>query len=178
MPPTRFPMLRGALRTRASTNSISRDRKTSRLQGRISAGQRIGKFLALPDKGIKIFFIFRIDKIIIAVALRTVRNRLEYGDDFILCQLRERVELVKGTIKTLDKAAIAGRRMKSAYVGIKDKAEQGYNQIVACEDVAVLLDIRHSQIAVFLFKAVLQIEIRAVPALHDSARNLPCMIRA
>ena len=29
------------------------------------------------------------------------------------------------------------------------------------------MDIRHSQIAVFLFKAVLQIEIRAVPALHD-----------
>ena len=35
-------------------------------------------------------------------------------------------DAVKGTIKTLDKAAIAGRRMKSAYVGIKDKAEQGY----------------------------------------------------
>ena len=52
-----------------------------------------GKFLTFSDKGIKFFFIFRIDKIIIAVALRTVRNRLEYGDDFILCLLRERVEL-------------------------------------------------------------------------------------
>lgn len=33
---------------------------------------------------------------------------------------------VKGTIKTIDKAAIASERMKSAYVGIKEKAEQGY----------------------------------------------------
>ena len=35
-------------------------------------------------------------------------------------------DAVKGTIKTIDKAAIASERMKSAYVGIKDKAEQGY----------------------------------------------------
>ena len=35
-------------------------------------------------------------------------------------------DAVKGTIKTLDKAAIAGSRMKSAYAKTKDKAEQGY----------------------------------------------------
>ena len=35
-------------------------------------------------------------------------------------------DAVKGTIKTMDKAAIASERMKSAYVGIKEKAEQGY----------------------------------------------------
>ena len=35
-------------------------------------------------------------------------------------------DAVKGTIKTLDKAAIAGERMKSAYTKTKDKAEQGY----------------------------------------------------
>ncbi len=35
-------------------------------------------------------------------------------------------DAVNGTIKTLDKAAIAGRRMKSAYAKTKDKAEQGY----------------------------------------------------
>ena len=35
-------------------------------------------------------------------------------------------DVVKGTIKTIDKAAIASERMKSAYVGIKEKAEQGY----------------------------------------------------
>ena len=35
-------------------------------------------------------------------------------------------DAVKGTIKTIDKAAIASERMKSAYVGIKEKAEQGY----------------------------------------------------
>lgn len=34
-------------------------------------------------------------------------------------------DAVKGTIKTIDKAAIASERMKSAYVGIKGKAEQG-----------------------------------------------------
>ena len=35
-------------------------------------------------------------------------------------------DAVKGTIKTLDKAAIVGERMKSAYAKTKDKAEQGY----------------------------------------------------
>ena len=35
-------------------------------------------------------------------------------------------DAVKGTIKTFDKAAIAGERMKSAYAKTKDKAEQGY----------------------------------------------------
>ena len=35
-------------------------------------------------------------------------------------------DAVKGTIKTIDKATIASERMKSAYVGIKEKAEQGY----------------------------------------------------
>ena len=35
-------------------------------------------------------------------------------------------DAVKCTIKTIDKAAIASERMKSAYVGIKEKAEQGY----------------------------------------------------
>ena len=35
-------------------------------------------------------------------------------------------DAVKGTIKTIDKAAITSERMKSAYLGIKDKAEQGY----------------------------------------------------
>lgn len=35
-------------------------------------------------------------------------------------------DAVKGTIKTLDKAAIAGERMKSAYAKTKDKVEQGY----------------------------------------------------
>ncbi|NBI73244.1 CHAP domain-containing protein [Clostridiaceae bacterium] len=35
-------------------------------------------------------------------------------------------DAVKGTIKALDKSAIAGERMKSAYAKTKDKAEQGY----------------------------------------------------
>ena len=33
-------------------------------------------------------------------------------------------EVVKGTVKTLDRAAVAGERMKQAYVRTKDKAEQ------------------------------------------------------
>jgi len=35
-------------------------------------------------------------------------------------------DAVKGTIKTIDKAATAAERMKSAYAKTKDKAEQGY----------------------------------------------------
>ena len=35
-------------------------------------------------------------------------------------------EAVKGRIKTIDKAAVASERMKSAYAKTKDKAEQGY----------------------------------------------------
>ena len=34
-------------------------------------------------------------------------------------------DVVKGTIKTLDRAAVAGERMKQAYVRTKDKAEHG-----------------------------------------------------
>lgn len=34
-------------------------------------------------------------------------------------------DAVKGTIKTLDKAAVAGERMKEAYVRTKEKAEHG-----------------------------------------------------
>ena len=33
-------------------------------------------------------------------------------------------DAVKGTIKTIDKAAVASERMKSAYTKTKDKAEQ------------------------------------------------------
>ena len=35
-------------------------------------------------------------------------------------------DAVKGTIKIIDKAAIASERMKAAYAKTKDKAEQGY----------------------------------------------------
>ena len=35
-------------------------------------------------------------------------------------------DAVKGTIKTIDKAAVASERMKSAYAKTKDKADQGY----------------------------------------------------
>jgi len=35
-------------------------------------------------------------------------------------------DIVKGTIKTIDKAAVASERMKNAYAKTKDKAEQGY----------------------------------------------------
>ena len=31
-------------------------------------------------------------------------------------------DAVKGTIKTIDKAAVAGQRMKQAYISTKDKA--------------------------------------------------------
>ena len=39
-------------------------------------------------------------------------------------------DAVKGTIKTIDKAAIASERMKSAYVEIKERAEQGYYDLI------------------------------------------------
>ena len=35
-------------------------------------------------------------------------------------------DAVKGTIKTLDKAAVASERMKSAYSKTKEKAEESY----------------------------------------------------
>ena len=35
-------------------------------------------------------------------------------------------DAVRGTVKTIDKAAIASQRMKNAYAKTKDKAEQGY----------------------------------------------------
>lgn len=36
-------------------------------------------------------------------------------------------DTVKGTIKTLNKAAIAGQKMKQAYIATKDKAEYSVN---------------------------------------------------
>ena len=41
-------------------------------------------------------------------------------------------DTVKGTIKTLDKAAVAGERMKEAYVRTREKAEHsvGYYEIL------------------------------------------------
>ena len=35
-------------------------------------------------------------------------------------------DAVKGTIKTIDKAAVASERMKAAYAKTKEKAEEGY----------------------------------------------------
>ena len=50
-------------------------------------------------------------------------------------------DTVKGTIKTLDKAAVAGERMKEAYVRTKDKAEHGvYSAESSPEEYAVFLE--------------------------------------
>ena len=49
----------------------------------------------------------------------------EQGGDVYKRQIKTR-DAVKGTIKTIDKAAVASERMKSAYSKIKSKAEQGY----------------------------------------------------
>lgn len=46
-------------------------------------------------------------------------------------------DVIKGTVKTLDRAAVAGERMKQAYVRTKDKAEQGvYSAESAPEEYA------------------------------------------
>ena len=45
-------------------------------------------------------------------------------------------DAVKGTIKTIDKAAVAGQRMKQAYISTKDKAEHSTS---AAENSACLL---------------------------------------
>jgi len=36
-------------------------------------------------------------------------------------------DTVKGTIKTLDKATVAGQKMKQAYIATKEKAERSVN---------------------------------------------------
>ena len=47
-------------------------------------------------------------------------------------------DAVKGTIKTIDKAAIAGQRMKQAYVQTKEKAEHStHAQENSAEEYAV-----------------------------------------
>ena len=35
-------------------------------------------------------------------------------------------DVLKGTVKAIDKSAVAVQRMKDAYVRVKDKAEHGY----------------------------------------------------
>ena len=44
-------------------------------------------------------------------------------------------DAVKGTIKTIDKAAVAGQRMKQAYISTKDKAEHSTS---AAENSAIV----------------------------------------
>ena len=70
-------------------------------------------------------------------------------------------DAVKGTIKTIDKAAIASERMKSAYVGIKEKAEQGYysdensvteyaaDRKIEVESISALL--RHNYLHIYVY---------------------------
>ena len=48
------------------------------------------------------------------------------GKEMCMTDIKTR-DVVKGTIKTLDRAAITSERMKSAYTGIKGKGEQGYD---------------------------------------------------
>ena len=49
-------------------------------------------------------------------------------------------DAVKGTIKTIDKAAVASERMKSAYTKTKDKAEQScYAEENSATEYACLL---------------------------------------
>ena len=38
-------------------------------------------------------------------------------------------DTVKGTIKTLDKATVAGQKMKEAYIATKEKAERSVNAL-------------------------------------------------
>ena len=59
------------------------------------------------------------------VCLWTARMRFIFSREYRMADIKTR-DAVKGTIKTIDKAAIASERMKSAYVGIKERAEQGY----------------------------------------------------
>ena len=40
-------------------------------------------------------------------------------------------DVVKGSIKTIDKAAIASERMKHAYISTKEKAEHSTHQTAA-----------------------------------------------
>ena len=45
------------------------------------------------------------------------------GKEMCMTDIKTR-DVVKGTIKTLDRAAITSERMKSAYTGIKGKGEK------------------------------------------------------
>ena len=49
-------------------------------------------------------------------------NRGLCGQNELMADIKTR-DAVKGTIKTIDKAAVAGQRMKQAYISTKDKAE-------------------------------------------------------
>lgn len=107
-----------------------------------------GKLLAFPDIGVKFFLILRIHKVIVAVAFCTVRHSLKYGDDFIFRLLRKGVKLDSPV--SLIKALSLVIHLLTLDVMTVD------NQVVTRKDVAVFLDIWHAQIAVFLFKIVLQ----------------------
>ena len=51
-----------------------------------------------------------------------LRSNFPRREVYYMADIKTR-DAVKGTIKTIDKAAVAGQRMKQAYISTKDKAE-------------------------------------------------------
>ena len=99
------------------------------------------KLLALPDIGIKIFLILRINKVVVSESLRTVRHSLKHSDDFILCLLCEGIKLniLVFLIKALG-LVILQRSKHLAALNVMTVD----NQIVTFSNIAILLHIRRS----------------------------------
>lgn len=80
-------------------------------------------------------------------------------------------DVVKGTIKTLDKAAVAGERMKQAYVRTKDKAEHGvYAAESAPEEYAA--DRVSGSVETAAYEAAHQLDKRGRKAVKTTKDNI------
>lgn len=80
-------------------------------------------------------------------------------------------DAVKGTIKTLDRAAVAGERMKDAYVRTKDKAEQGvYSADSSPEEYAA--DRFSGSTEAVTYEAAHQFDKHGRRAVHTTKDNL------
>ena len=99
------------------------------------------KLLALPDIGIKIFLILRINKVVVSESLRTVRHSLKHSDDFILCLLCEGIKL--NSLVFLIKALGLVILQRSKHLAALNVMTVD-NQIVTFSNIAILLHIRRS----------------------------------
>ena len=113
--------------------------------------------------GVKLVLAFGIDKIIVAEALRAVCHGLKNSDNFIFATLRKGIKL-NGLVFLIEALGLVILQSPEHFAALNVMTVN--NKVIAARKVAVFLNIRCTQVAVFLFKIALQIVVRLIRCLH------------